>query len=554
MDFDPEELFDSLNLSGQWQPSIMPDISDSILNSQILDGFDLFQDGPSSIATHTNSINSDDISSALIDMTIDPFDTLTSLDSQSSFENDDMVKFLTSPIEDLPKQSIIEDKLERMNLNQSQTDILSSPISVQIGSSPIEPKEIENSILARDFVREQHRIMKRTSKPKRTSGYQQPSSTVGPIDVLSSYGVCQPCTTVQMQDDFDYQQQLQFDTMESKQIQIKSQPRSKFRPRTQNESRSASHYIRCEQFLQDEYPSIYVPHSWALQSAKNIIQVTLVGIDQQPHAYAIENKSSKNSFDDDALIFRQNDLHTLYFRVTDEDFKNGYKCLMMEFIKSKQDNIITKDLIKTRKLDQSMLRFTRFYQADKNTYERDEGSVEYSCVMTEAYGDVAVEHMGPRYGPMSGQEMVYLLLKGRIVKEDLIITVTEDTTGWNQRVTFTKNGNVVYFSMPSFPHSHFDHAIANISIYYKGEELHQATYLYKGSLDQDLAVLNLNDSPAADPCLGPNFGSGPNPGVGPSTSNYFNGVDFFSATGACPIPAVSRKSSATKRPKRLGNK
>jgi len=51
---------------------------------------------------------------------------------------------------------------------------------------------------------------------------------------------------------------LQFDSMETKKIQIKSQPREKFRPRTQNERKNASHYIRCEQNRPDEYPTIYV--------------------------------------------------------------------------------------------------------------------------------------------------------------------------------------------------------------------------------------------------------------------------------------------------------
>jgi hypothetical protein len=64
---------------------------------------------------------------------------------------------------------------------------------------------------------------------------------------------------------------------------------------------------------------------WALQSAKNIIEVTLVGLDKQPHCYTLENKYSKTSFDEDALIFRRNDPHTLYFCVTDEDFKVGHK-------------------------------------------------------------------------------------------------------------------------------------------------------------------------------------------------------------------------------------
>ena len=55
---------------------------------------------------------------------------------------------------------------------------------------------------------------------------------------------------------------------------------------------------------------------------------------------------------------------------------------MVEYIKSKQDETITKDLIRSRQLDQSMLRFTRIYQS-ANTYERDESSVEYSHVMSE---------------------------------------------------------------------------------------------------------------------------------------------------------------------------
>jgi hypothetical protein len=53
--------------------------------------------------------------------------------------------------------------------------------------------------------------------------------------------------------------------------------------------------------------------------------VTLVAMDKQPHCYTLENKYSKTSFDEDALIFRQNDPHTLYFCVTDEDFKVGHK-------------------------------------------------------------------------------------------------------------------------------------------------------------------------------------------------------------------------------------
>jgi hypothetical protein len=56
---------------------------------------------------------------------------------------------------------------------------------------------------------------------------------------------------------------------------------------------------------------------------------------------------------------------------------------LIEYIKAKQDGTITKELIRTRQLDQSMLRFTRYYQLDDGSYNRDEESVEYSSIMTE---------------------------------------------------------------------------------------------------------------------------------------------------------------------------
>ncbi len=48
------------------------------------------------------------------------------------------------------------------------------------------------------------------------------------------------------------------DLSKSKKIQIQCQPRSKFRPRTQNESKNSSHYLRCEDDAESEYPAIYV--------------------------------------------------------------------------------------------------------------------------------------------------------------------------------------------------------------------------------------------------------------------------------------------------------
>jgi hypothetical protein len=56
---------------------------------------------------------------------------------------------------------------------------------------------------------------------------------------------------------------------------------------------------------------------------------------------------------------------------------------MLELIKSKQDDIITKELIRNRQLEHSMLRFTRIFQVGKGNFQRDDGSAEFSTVMSE---------------------------------------------------------------------------------------------------------------------------------------------------------------------------
>jgi hypothetical protein len=50
-----------------------------------------------------------------------------------------------------------------------------------------------------------------------------------------------------------------------------------------------------------------------------------VALDKQSHPYSIENKNSLDTYEDNALIFKQNDPSVLYFRITNEDYQNGYK-------------------------------------------------------------------------------------------------------------------------------------------------------------------------------------------------------------------------------------
>ncbi|CAF1214112.1 unnamed protein product [Adineta steineri] len=321
-------------------------------------------------------------------------------------------------------------------------------------------------------------------------------------------------------------------------IRIKSQPRKEFRARMLNESKYLLHYLRCEQNSEDEHPSIYVSDTWRRQSFRNIIEVTLVGLDGQPHCYKIRNKKSVTDFSDENAVIFQNidDPHSLYFCVTDEDFNQGYKSFDIGFIKSKQDEIITKDLIKTRKLDESMLRFTHcYYQSKTNILERDESSTKYSRIMREARADIAVESVGPGYGPIRGNGQVHARTKGRITTKDITVVVSKDDIAWSEPVSFIKNGNFIYFSMPPYPYPQVDEAQANITICYEGEELCQSAYLYIGSLDRALARGNLNDSPTVF--------------SGPSSSNAFNASSVFSTTGVRPANFSSKKSSTVKRQK-----
>lgn len=243
-------------------------------------------------------------------------------------------------------------------------------------------------------------------------------------------------------------------------------------------------------------------------------------------------------------------------------------------MKSKQDAVITKELIQRRHLDQSVLRFTRLYRDEHNQYVRDLKSTAYSCVMTEgetakfsfhalvhsccrcplAQPDVNVEKVGPSYGPMTG-DTVYVVIKGRVAKDELAIEVIENETGQRQQVPYTKNGNSVYFTMPNVAHSLRPHLMVTILITYKDEELHQSAYRYESSLDSMyLFFWRISFS-------NPRFFSGifQELNIGDThsnaaylpTSSRFNNADYSRATGARLTALSSRRTSTTKTPKRL---
>lgn len=106
------------------------------------------------------------------------------------------------------------------------------------------------------------------------------------------------------------------------------------------------------------------------------------------------------------------------------------------------------------------------------------------------YGDVAIDHMGPRYGPMAGNERVYAVVKGRVNKEDLTVFVHEVLTGWREQIAFTKTGNVLFFAMPRYPSLQRARAVVTITICYQGAELYESNFVYKDALDGEKRAMS----------------------------------------------------------------
>ncbi|UJR28743.1 hypothetical protein I4U23_009970 [Adineta vaga] len=384
------------------------------------------------------------------------------------------------------------DRLPLNNLNQlHKLDYVNNIQSFQSNNLLVIPRNIDNIIVSQGMLNSNETMLENMEVN------DNQSTSVILACYTSNSNKMTSCDTTQISNDSTYliKSTHLFDHMQSIKIQIKHQPRSKFRPRTQTESKTSSHYIRCEEDSVADYPTIYIPQIWARQSEMNIIEVKLVDIEKNPHPYSINNKTSKNKLDEAALVLQENESNTLFFRLTNEDFLSGCKGFMIEFIKSKQDHVITKKLISLRNLHQSMLCFTRIYRDINGHYQRDFGSEAYSCIMTENYGDISIEHMGPRYGPMDGQEMVFIVFKGRITKEDISVTIFENETNWHEEIKhFSLNGNVIYFPMLPCPNSERTNVQVMLRIYYKKEKIHESKYMYMSLLKQNLLDNNMNDT------------------------------------------------------------
>ncbi|CAF3458363.1 unnamed protein product [Rotaria sp. Silwood1] len=229
----PKAANDITNSNGEEQPSSMScictnDELDKILADSNMFPTNTFDDISTPIDSNSNNDQFDinlligSSNAETNTWTIDyPFDTNDIKDIIDSLK--------TESIE--TEQSIIIESNDSTDFYDSKWK--NSPSwSVQMGNSPVEPKVdlskqltismrgfsfgfyncIPVSTCAQAVIQEQERLI-RQAQSQKIKNYQQSSATVAPVEYRFNSGGCEPCTTVQMYNDFAYQQQkmLPFD-------------------------------------------------------------------------------------------------------------------------------------------------------------------------------------------------------------------------------------------------------------------------------------------------------------------------------------------------------
>jgi hypothetical protein len=176
------------------------------------------------------------------------------------------------------------------------------------------------------------------------------------------------------------------------------------------------------------------------------------------------------------------------------------------------------------------------------------------------YGDVAVKHTIPQFGPMSGNQLLDIVFTGLQAgdKKKLSFEICEKTNSWMHKIqNFDSTGSTVHFLMPAFPYPQMKSALASLIIYYEGEPIYESPYLYDTELDRmftlfylfllslfvsfyliivKLNCFNLNNSTKDD--------------TGPTTSNNGNGCNQDLADNSCSSSIVPEKMPRTNPRKR----
>ncbi|CAF1454471.1 unnamed protein product [Adineta ricciae] len=353
----------------------------------------------------------------------------------------------------------------------------------------------------------------------------QTSSTISPVSGQIQSNNGQQSSS----DPFENLLKSNLHSVRSKPIEIISPPRTEFRPRTERESRDSSHFLRCNKTSKHEHPTIKLQSNW--HPGQNIIKVTLVKVDHQPHVYTLENKERKTS----PSVFKTNESHTLYFHLTKEECEKGEKTLHIEFIKGKQVGEITKEKISKEQLNLSKLSFTCMYHLSDGTYVADEDTTAYSDTMAEKYGEFKILDVFQKYGPMCGNQKVCIETKGPLpkdYKQNLALIIQDNGRDFLIPVKkMQKNGNNFTFLMPKYLNPSCERATVRIRIEYEQDVIYEDGYTYLRSLDREFAN-NQTDGYVAPSTI-----------TGQLHGDYSQVFDFLTDTLAISPPAKRPRSS-----------
>jgi hypothetical protein len=86
-------------------------------------------------------------------------------------------------------------------------------------------------------------------------------------------------------------------------------------------------------------------------------------------------------------------------------------------------------------------------------------------------------------GPNQLLDVVFTGLKAKD-KGKVSFKIVGETTDWIHDIKdFDSTGNTIHFRMPAFPYSQTDSIKTSIKVYYEGQEIYEAPYVYVAGLD-----------------------------------------------------------------------
>ena len=100
------------------------------------------------------------------------------------------------------------------------------------------------------------------------------------------------------------------------------------------------------------------------------------------------------------------------------------------------------------------------------------------------YGNVSIDGVSPKCGPMNEEVLMFVNLKGRVTKNDLKVFLTMPNNDWRYNVeTLTVNAAVAYFKLPSCPVPNQRKVKIDVHIHFRGQPIHSCPFYYLSCID-----------------------------------------------------------------------